>query len=470
MNRLSFCAGISCAFSLAVAAVVSSSTVAKAADTDEFSIVQIVDEVTHQGVRGALVFVGDKIFPVNSTGEARLPRSVQPVTLSVAFWDGKLRRVETFHDLESKSSLIVRVPNSGDVRREAVFSVGLPFGPMQKQARALVLLPQPAYDSGGMNFGHYDKVRLYQDQLQSDGRISLMLVALDENLLPWKYGYALDLEPEILDESHFAFVPPKATDMDHERQLVRWRKAADPVGRGDANSACDFKAPPFTECGLYPDKGGIFSWINVWRKGELFHAPGAFLPARTVGANPLMALPDSQIELAGHDDPLGFAPFNFARHRFLRYTNAPSDQVEIRMPNIVIGTPAQQGADAIAVDADLHGVHFSVQAVGESTLDSKQLHFGKSQLIWVDDKSGVRTIWNQYFEPRIGETAVGVAQIPHMLNDWLPNSGQQTFENAQVWLYGSDAVASYSAAMAAYMSGVDPIRLGENAFQVTRWR
>lgn len=135
----------------------------------------------------------------------------------------------------------------------------------------------------------------------------------------------LDVDPAHLNEAHLMFMPPMATGVDHERQLVRWRKNADPLNTTTGTSTCDFKSPPYTERGLYPDKGGIFSWINVWRKGQLFHTPGAFLPARTAGANPLMALPDAQIELVGHDDPKGFTPFNFARHRFLRFQRHSHD-------------------------------------------------------------------------------------------------------------------------------------------------
>lgn len=244
---------------------------------------------------------------------------------STTYLDGKIRRIETVHGVHAAPEIVLRVPNAHSVRREAVFSVGVPFGSIQRQAKALLLLSQPVYESGGLNFGHYNQVRLYQDQLQDDGRFSLMVVALDENLVPWKFGYMLDVDPAHLDEAHLMFMPPMATGVDHERQLVRWRKNADPLNTTTGTSTCDFKSPPYTECGLYPDKGGIFSWINVWRKGQLFHTPGAFLPARTAGANPLMALPDAQIELVGHDDPKGFAPFNFARHRFLRFQRHSHD-------------------------------------------------------------------------------------------------------------------------------------------------
>lgn len=441
--------------------------------------VRVIDEVTMQPISDAFVIVEGKHFSVDAKGNAAVEYDRERVALSIGYRDGKLRRIETYHDFPAEREVVLRVPNAQGVRREAVFSVGVPFGPIQKQAHALVLLPQPAYETGGLNFGHFDRVRLYQDQLQDDGRFSLLVVALNEKLIPWKYGYMLDVAPDKLDEAHLSFKPPLATDIDREPLLLRWRKEPDAVGKSDPNTPCDFKTPPLTECGHYPDKGGIFSWMNVWRKGQLFHTPGAFLPARTAGANPLLALPDGQIELVGHDDPLGFSPFNYARHRYLRYNTAPTEVVSILMPNVIIGAADKPGSEAIIVSAPgasslagtaSYGARFVIQPVGALMEDSANLDWGKVQFIWIDKQEGARTIWNQYFSPKNGENNVLLNTPPKPLVNWLPPSTEQEFENVQVWLYGSTAVNGYRDALTAFRAGTHPLRLGSNAFQVTRWR
>lgn len=437
------------------------------------SKVRVIDELTALPVADAAVIVDGKSYPTDGSGTATIPMdgsSKAALTVTAAYLDGKIRRLETTHGLKAAPEVVLRVPNVHGVRREAVFSVGVPFGPIQRQAKAMLLLPQPAYESGGLNFGHYNQVRLYQDQLQEDGRFSLMVVALDENLVPWKFGYMLDVDAARFDEAHLMFMPPMATGIDFERQLVRWRKLADPLSPSDEASACDFKAPPFTECGLYPDKGGIFSWINVWRKGQLFHTPGAFLPARTTGANPLMALPDAQIELVGHDDPKGFAPFNYARHRFLRFDTPPTNVVDITMPDVIIGSAEQTGPDAISVDATARGARFVIASTGTAKVDANDLDLGKFQMIWSSGSNNVRTIWNHYFAPRSGENTVTLSAVPESLAGWLPADAQQKFENVQVWLYASDGVNGYDQALALRAEGKDPVREGATAFQVTRWR
>lgn len=438
------------------------------------SRIKIVDEFTGQPMAGATVMVGDKSYPVDTSGTATVRRDASGganLTVSATYLDGKIRRIETVHGVPVTPEIVLRVPNAHSLRREAVFSVGVPFGPIQRQAKAMLLLPQPVYESGGLNFGHYNQVRLYQDQLQDDGLFSLMVVALDENLVPWKFGYMLDVNPARLDEAHLMFMPPMATGIDHERQLVRWRKNADPLNTTTGTSTCDFKSPPYTECGLYPDKGGIFSWINVWRKGQLFHTPGAFLPSRTAGANPLMFLPDAQIELVGHDDPKGFAPFNFARHRFLRFDQPPTDPVDITMPDVIIGSPEQPGPDAITIDATARGARFVIaSSAGSTQADANDLDLGKLQMIWGGGSDDARTIWNQYFAPRNGENTVTLTAAPESLKNWLPAGAQQNFENVQVWLYASDAVNGYDQALTLRAEGKDPLRQGATAFQVTRWR
>lgn len=430
--------------------------------------IRIVDEVTLTPLRGARIAVGTTEVVTEANGWARIKLKESAVTLSVAYEDGKSYRIETYHSLAAAPELTLHVPSTQSVRREAVFSVAVPFGPIQQEARALLLLPQPSYDSGGLNFGHYDRVRLYQDQLQSDGKFSLMAVALDDTLIPYKYGYILDLNPEHLDEAHLHFGPPHSTGIDHDRQLVHWSKQADALNASDPAGKCHFNTPPLTLCGLFPDQGGIFSWVNVWRRGQLFHTPGAFLPARTAGANPLLALPESTIELVGHDDPLGFSPANYARHRFLRYDSAPADAVKIAMPNILIGKADQPGADALTLESSGRGASFLIENLTDNTGD--QLDFGKLQMIWTDPGTQRRTIWNQYFPPKVGAAVVALNTAPPSLKARLPNGHTKRYENVQVWLYGSDGVDGYAAALKAKIAGKNPIQPGKDAFQVTRWR
>lgn len=432
--------------------------------------IQVLDDVTSAPLRGVRVAVGTTEAITDASGMASVTFPNATPTLSIAYDDGKIYRIETFHGITAEPELTLRVPNTEGVRREAVFSVAIPFGPIQREARALLLLPQPSYESGGLNFGHFANVRLYQDQLQSDGKFSLMAVALDEGLIPYKYGYMLDLSPENLDEAHIHFKPPHTTGIDHARQLVHWRKQADAINLSDAAAECSFSTPPLTVCGLYPDKGGIFSWVNVWRRGQLFHTPGAFLPARTVGANPLLALPEGQIELVGHDDPLGFFPANFARHRFLRYATAPADPVNITMPNVIVGRVDDPGPRALTVDASGRGARFLIQVLGEKASATDQLDLGKLQMTWINPNGKRRTIWNQYFSPQAGDATISLAAIPESFSDRMPKPNSSDYENVQVWLYGSDGVDGYAAAIKAKMSGVDPMRAGANAFQVTRWR
>lgn len=432
--------------------------------------IHILDDVTSAPLRGVRVAVNTTEAITDASGTASVTFSAATATLSVAYDDGKIYRIETFHGMRAEPDLTVRVPNTEGVRREAVFSVAIPFGPIQREARALLLLPQPSYESGGLNFGHYANVRLYQDQLQSDGKFSLMAVALDDGLIPYKYGYMLDLSPENLDEAHIHFKAPHSTGIDQARQLIHWRKQTDAINLSDAAAECSFSTPPLTVCGLYPDKGGIFSWVNVWRRGQLFHTPGAFLPARTVGANPLLALPEGQIELVGHDDPLGFFPANFARHRFLRYDAAPADPVNITMPNVIVGRVDDPGPRALTLDASGRGARFLIQVLGDKPSAADQLDLGKLQMTWINPKGQRRTIWNQYFSPQAGEATVALSAIPESFGERLPSANFSDFENVQVWLYGSDGVDGYAAALKSKMSGTDPMRAGANAFQVTRWR
>ncbi len=440
------------------------------ATADNEGIIRIVGQTTSVPVSDAVVYINGKGKAVDANGEVRVTLGEVPVELTIAYRDGATRHIETIHGFPPREVTTVHVPHKSSIKREAVFSLGVPFGPIQREAKALVILPQLAYESGGLNFGHYNNVRLYSDQIQDDGRMTLMVVALDEKLIPAKYGYMLDVDPSALEAGHIMFKPPLATDIDKEVQLVRWQKEADPINPSDSKTACDFNAPPYTGCGLYPDKGGVFSWINVWRKGELFHAPGAFLPPRTAGANPLMVLPDAQIELVAHDDPKGFAPFNYARHRFLRFDASPADVVSLTMPNVVIGSLEQHGADAIQVNAASREARFTINSVGESRSDEQNLDFGQLQIIWTDSEESVRTIWNQYFEPKAGENIVAPTAVARSLSSWLPDAKQDQFENVQVWLYGSDGVNGYGEAIELYADGRETVRQGDGAFQVTRWR
>lgn len=458
---------VGCAVTI-IGAFASSISVSNAADSNQ-TVVRLLSQSTLKPVANAVVYVGDKEYPVDSAGRARIKHADDRVTLTAAYWDGNTRRIETIHDFSPTDGAEIHVPHKGDIERKAVFSLGVPFGPIQREAKALLLLPQLAYESGGLNFGHYMNVRLYSDQIQNDGLFTLMVVALDEKLIPAKYGYMLDASPDGLDGSHSVFLPPLATDIDKDVQLVKWKKRADPISASAAGESCAFKAPPYTECGLPPDQGGMFSWVNVWRKGELFHTPGAFLPPRTAGANPLMALPDSQIEVVGHDDPKGFAPFNYARHRFLRYEVAPEKTIEFMMPNIVIGDLEKPGAEAITLDATKHEASFEIRAVGDND-ESSNVDFGMLQAIWTQGDDGPRTIWNQYFAPTLGKNRVALAAAPRTLASWLPESAQEKYENVQVWLYGSDGIGSYAEAVNSHVQGASPVQQGKNAFQVTRWR
>lgn len=435
---------------------------------EALSKIVVINQVTHQPLENTSVFVNQHLKRSYRDGVIHIPRSNKPVTIDVIYWDGDLRRIETFHQVSVHDQVTLPVPYAGALRREAVFSIALPFGKLDKAAKAVIILPQLAYDTGGLNFGNFGNIRLYQDQLQHDGRFSLMMVALDESLIPFKYGYFLDKDPSQLENSINHFAPPFATPLEHRRQLVAWRKAADAIDPSDKNTQCDFKDPPLTKCGLIPPRGGVFSWINIWRKGQSFHTPGAFLPSRTQGENPLLLLPDSKIELVGHDDPLGFYPANFARHRFLKLPAAPSEEIEIQMPNIMIGSQQGAGKQAITFDVKNQSIAFDIHTANKDSVDISNMDYGRIQLAWNDKNNDLRTIWNHTFEPSAGKNQIKLSKLPAVFTAWQPNSDSQ-FSNIQVWLYGSNSVNSYAEALSSILSGKDPLHSGNNAFQVSRW-
>jgi len=431
----------------------------------------VVNERTKQIVTDATVFIDGKPQITIENGLVSVEKNINPITIHVSYLHGKTRHIESFHDVTLKQNrILLPVPDNSMAKLTAVFSMSAPFGGVPSDAKAVVLLPQPAFETGGLNFGFFNGIRIYSDQLQGDGNITLLMVALDKNLIPSKYGYFLDQAPEMLNQQILSFKPPFASGIVHDRQLLKWRKAKDAIDASDKNSICDFKAPPYTECGMRPQKGGIFSWTNVLRKKQIFHTPGAFLPSRTQGANPLLALPDSQIELAGHDDPLGFYPMNYARHRFLRFNEAPAEEVSINMPEILIGFQGDVGSDAIQLSEKNTTVSFEITAASKTNQnDLLDMDWAKFEAVWMNKKTGIRTIWHQVFQPKTGNNVVQLNNLPTALKDWQPTEVSE-FSNVQVWLYGSDELLGYDNAIYKMFSGLDPFQIGKSAFRVTRWR
>ena len=99
--------------------------------------IHVLDDVTSSPLRGVRVAVDTKEVITDASGTASVTFSNATATLSIAYDDGKIYRIETFHGVTAEPELSLRVPNTEGVRREAVFSVAIPFGPIQREARAL---------------------------------------------------------------------------------------------------------------------------------------------------------------------------------------------------------------------------------------------------------------------------------------------------------------------------------------------
>jgi len=455
-------------FSLIILLLIYSSSLF--ATTDKIKIT-VVNNNTQQAVNDANVFVGNNSLNTDKNGQVTIKKSTKPVTIHVSYLHKKVRHIKTFHNITLKrDEIVLPVTDNSTVNLEANFSMSVPFGGVPADAKAVVLLPPLAFDTGGLNFGFYNGIRIYSDQLQNDNKISLMMVALDKNLIPVKYGYFLDQEPALLNQQILRFNPPFATGIVHSRQLLKWRKTKDAIDASDENSICDFSAPPYSKCGMRPQKGGIFSWINILRKKQLFHSPGAFLPSRTQGANPLLALPDSKIELVGHDDPLGFFPMNYARHRYIRFNDAPSDEIHIKMPEILVGFQGDVGSDALQFSEKNNSVQFEISSANKtSQIDLENIDWAKFETVWTNKKSGNRIIWHQIFKPNAGNNDIRLDNLPTALKEWQPTQTSE-FTNVQVWIYGIDKIAGFDNAMDKIFSGHDPFQIGPSAFRVTRWR
>jgi len=442
-----------------------------AAENNRSLQIKIIEKTTDRIIDSAQLVINEQIKSSYRGGYVsfnELPKD-KPFSVDILYWDRDIRRIESFHQIPWQDKITLSLPKASLTRREVVFSLSLPFGVFQGDAKAFLLLPQLAYETGGINFGHFGGIRLYEDQLQTDGNISLMVVALDEKLRPWKYGYFLDKNPTELYQQNVNFAPPFSTNVNNEAVLLKWRKSKDAIDPSDINTKCDFKEPPYTDCGLMPQRGGVFSWTNIKRKGQLFHSPGVFLPSRTQGANPAMPLPDSQIELVGHDEPLGFPPFNYARHRFLRFDEVPQKEVNLTMPELLIGTAKQQGMEAILLDSKNMTLQFNITSAGSDDADLKNMDWAVFEAIWVDKETEQKTIWHQFFSPKAGNNTVHLNYLPASFNTWMPDE-HSNFVNLQVWIYGTDSINGYGEALKYTTSERDPLLEGKDAFRVTRWR
>ncbi len=435
--------------------------------------INVLDKNSGETVTDAVVSFNGESVAVDALGNAHFERNVKQGTVTVQYNGGNIKRLQTLHDVPVKGdSLKVYLDDAAGVDKVAEFSLSVPFGELPNDVAQTSLLPQYSYEFAGINRGTFGKIRLYQDQLQNDGKVSFVVVGYNDKLLPYKYGYLLDQEPTKLELNSVALLKGEnASPVANTAELLQWQKLADPINQQGSDTPCNFSEPPYNECAVFPPNRGIFSWINIHRKGVLYHAPGAFSPPRVKGANPVMALPDGVIELAGHDDPLGFYPFNYARHSFTRFDQMPKATVDVKMPNVIVGSKEQVGREAISVAKadDGYRVGWQLNAGNGDLSDVNAVDYGELELAWADDKSGQSIVWRHRFAARAGDGTVTIngAQLPDGLN--LPEAAEG-FANVQLWFYGSEGVNGYEEAAALWQTNGDVMMNGQQAFQVTRWR
>jgi len=447
--------------------------------------VTVLDRETHHPIKGAWVISGNDIARTRSNGKARLKNGAARATITVAYVvnharhhkHGKhyakrpqLKRLATFHDIPVANGHAKLFVNNGlPLRREATFSLSAPFGGVPEGASRTGLLPLVTHETAGTTSGQFSNIQVLEDQLQDDGLYSIMMVAFDEFDLPWKYGYLLDQAPALLEGRFLSLRPPMATPMSQDTQALAWRKNQDAIDPSNPDDGCFFTAPPYTFCGVSPPQG-LFSWTNVWRKGVVYRAPGAFLPARTQGANPTMPLPGGINELVGHDEPLGFFPMNFSRHHFDRFNEIPGHEIEINMPNVLIGEKTQAGAEAIDVmfSGRKHHVSWSVAAGNDDLSDADAVDYGELEMIWQVGKQSA-TVWVHTFASNVGVNSIEFPKLPRKIRHWGPNRKTQ-FVETTVTLTGSAAVDGFDDAWAVWQSGKEPAHMGMQAFDVSRWR
>ncbi len=443
--------------------------------------VKVVDEATGKPVPDAVAIIGRQVRQTSQEGTTRLFGPIgERVTVTVAYIAGRVKRLVTFHNVPVGTSgnrrvgqgeLLLPVPNGLPLRREAKFFLDVPFGGVPAGSIWTGLLPQLATDLVGPRFGAFEGIELFEDKVQDDGLASLMVVAFDEDGLPFKYGHMLDKAPGSLDRKFLFLVEPFATPLELDVAPVSWAKRADPINDSSADDECDFQAPPYTQCGFFFPLDGIFSWINVIRKGIVYTTPGVFLPARTAGANPLMQLPDAVIEMVGHDDPLGIGGgINYNRHKFNRFELMPME-VEIVMPNVLIGTADQTGAEAISVMETNGSIQLSWNVgAGNGDLSHAQaVDYATLELIWPIAGDGTNAIWLHVIESMVGFNKLSLPVLPRRFSTWVPPSAD-VFSDTTVSLFGTNGVEGFEGAWAAWQAGQKPIRLGDQAFDVNRWR
>ncbi|MFC1749953.1 hypothetical protein ACFL2V_14230 [Pseudomonadota bacterium] len=433
--------------------------------------INVFDKQSEKSVNQATVTLNQQSTRVNSQGQAVFTTNDDQATLTVAYTSGNVMRLQTLHNIPVNKDINVYLDNAHAVTKVAEFSFSVPFGQVPKDVDFSGLLPQLSYEFAGINAAHFGNISLYEDQLQDDGKISLVVVGYNDEKLPHKYGYILDQDPAQLELSSPRLSGPDATPMTQTAKLLQWKKLADPINVQSAETPCGFSEPPYNECGMFPPKRGVFSWVNIKRKGQLYHTPGAFSPARVRGANPTIDLPDSTIELAAHDDPLGFFPYNYSRHSFKRFTSVPDTTIDVKMPNVIIGTINHLGRDSFTVkhDSEAVSIKWQINAGNDDLSDVKAIDYGELELAWFDDKHKQAVVWRHRFPTQAGSNMIEVTQNQLPQNIQFP-AADAKFANIQIWLYGSEGVDGYPAALKLWQANEEVMMKGDSAFKITRWK
>jgi len=442
------------------------------ASQPNFFKVTVLDASTHAPVPRAYVVHNDTVARTNRRGKVRFMSFDDRATLTVAYKAGSVRRLISFHDIPIiQHHVVLRVNNAVPLRKETTFSLRLPFGQLPAQTDATVITPAFGYNISDITAGVFDNVEVFRDKLQHDGKFTLVMAALDSFKLPFSYGYMLDKSPGLTDSRTLFLQPPFAVPVSEPVTPVSWQKLPDPIDPSDPTTHCDFTFPPYTICGVMQPSSGIFSWMNVIRKGETFITPGAFLPSRTAGANPLLSLPGGINELVGHDNPLGFFPMNFSRSRYTRSADIPLIPVDILMPNVLIGAADQTGAQAITVlnDNGAVQVSWSIGAGNEDLSDADNIDYGKMRLIWDNTLQEFSTQWEHVFATQPGNNIVALPALPAPLAAWQPGTDTY-FVDTTVTLAGTDAADGFDDAWTLWQSEGEPLHAGDTSFDIIRWR
>jgi len=436
--------------------------------------IKVVDQDTGKSVRGVYVVINNKVRKTSKKGKVKIasPKGERK-TITIIYDSGSVQRLVSFHDIKlNQKTTVLPVKNALPVFKQAKFSLSAPFGSVPQGTNWTGLLPQLSSNVSGPRMAMFDGIQVYDNNLQNDDLFSLMLLAFNENGLPFKYGYMLDREPSELEKQYVSLATPYASPMINDVQIFNWQKQADSLNPSSVEDDCEMSFPPYTGCGFFSPGMGIFSWMNVNRKGVNYSTPGVFLPARTAGANPLMLLPDAMIELVGHDDPIGMGGgINFSRHRFLRFQQTPEDVVNLHMPEIIIGQVNETGAEAIDLQYE-NGILQATWEINNSAddmMDIESMDYASLEYIWIDNVSQTRNIWSHYFMPVSGENKLPLPELPRRDNLPMHPSIAQ-LNDTTLTVYGSNSVDGFDAAMAIMESGKQPVHVGNNAFQLTRWR